>query len=201
MDVAGEKGFCRNGVAAPPARPLPARRPETTAVIDPSADGLQQHGRKNKLYFGDNLKILRDYVPAASVDLIYLDPPFNSSATYNVLFKEKSGDPAERDAAQITAFEGLAVAPLYERRLVRKWKTTGGHRPPLQQEAEAVYQEIVESGPREAHPPRKRGRGHRICFQRADQRWSAPAPSQRLVQSRAANSWSRLWDMSGSCLH
>jgi hypothetical protein len=38
---------------------------------------------KNKLYFGDNLKILREYVPEASVDLIYLDPPFNSSATYN----------------------------------------------------------------------------------------------------------------------
>ena len=47
---------------------------------------------KNKLYFGDNLKILREYVPDASVDLIYLDPPFNSSATYNVLFKEKSGE-------------------------------------------------------------------------------------------------------------
>ncbi len=81
---------------------------------------------KNKLYFGDNLKILRDYVPDASVDLIYLDPacagrpPINSSpsafarggpsdvtqdaerkskrerksnrATYNVLFKEKSGE-------------------------------------------------------------------------------------------------------------
>lgn len=34
---------------------------------------------KNRLYFGDNLKILREYVPDASVDLIYLDPPFNSS--------------------------------------------------------------------------------------------------------------------------
>ena len=59
---------------------------------------------KNKLYFGDNLKILREYVPDASVDLIYLDPPFNSSATYNVLFKEKSG---EESAAQITAFEDI----------------------------------------------------------------------------------------------
>jgi site-specific DNA-methyltransferase (adenine-specific) len=46
---------------------------------------------KNKLYFGDNLDILRREVPDASVDLIYLDPPFNSNATYNVLFKEKSG--------------------------------------------------------------------------------------------------------------
>jgi len=47
---------------------------------------------KNRLYFGDNLNILRREVPDASVDLIYLDPPFNSNATYNVLFKEKSGE-------------------------------------------------------------------------------------------------------------
>ncbi len=57
---------------------------------------------KNKLYFGDNLNILRKYVPTESVDLIYLDPPFNSNTTYNVLFQEKSG---EKSAAQITAFE------------------------------------------------------------------------------------------------
>ena len=57
---------------------------------------------KNKLYFGDNLKILRECVPDASIDLIYLDPPFNSNVNYNVLFKEKSG---EESAAQITAFE------------------------------------------------------------------------------------------------
>jgi len=57
---------------------------------------------KNKLYFGDNLSILRDHVADDSVDLIYLDPPFNSNANYNVLFAEKSG---EKSAAQITAFE------------------------------------------------------------------------------------------------
>jgi site-specific DNA-methyltransferase (adenine-specific) len=58
---------------------------------------------KNQLYFGDNLDILRGQrIPAGSVDLIYLDPPFNSNATYNVLFAEKSG---EKSAAQITAFE------------------------------------------------------------------------------------------------
>jgi site-specific DNA-methyltransferase (adenine-specific) len=57
---------------------------------------------KNQLYFGDNLDILRAYIPPASVDLIYLDPPFNSKATYNVLFAEKTG---EQSAAQITAFE------------------------------------------------------------------------------------------------
>lgn len=45
----------------------------------------------NTLYFGDNLDVLRQYVPDESVDLIYLDPPFNSRATYNVLFREKSG--------------------------------------------------------------------------------------------------------------
>jgi site-specific DNA-methyltransferase (adenine-specific) len=79
---------------------------------------------KNKLYFGDNLNILRDYVADASVDLIYLDPPFNSSATYNVLFKEKSG---EESAAQITAFEDTW-----------QWGL----------EPEGVYKEIVTSGPR-----------------------------------------------------
>ncbi len=58
---------------------------------------------KNQLYFGDNLEILRSgRIPVGSVDLIYLDPPFNSNATYNILFAEKSG---EKSAAQITAFE------------------------------------------------------------------------------------------------
>ena len=47
---------------------------------------LSKMDEKNKLYFGDNLRILCEYVTDASVDLIYLDPPFNSSATYNVLF-------------------------------------------------------------------------------------------------------------------
>jgi site-specific DNA-methyltransferase (adenine-specific) len=79
---------------------------------------------KNKLYFGDNLQILRDNVADASVDLIYLDPPFNSNANYNVLFKEKSG---EESTAQVTAFEDTW-----------QWSV----------EAEAVYKEIVTSGPR-----------------------------------------------------
>ena len=51
---------------------------------------------KNKLYFGDNLDILREHVPDESVDLVYLDPPFNSNATYNVLFKEASGEGLHR---------------------------------------------------------------------------------------------------------
>jgi adenine specific DNA methylase Mod len=56
----------------------------------------------NILYYGDNLEILRKYIPDSSIDLIYLDPPFNSKATYNVLYKEQTGEPSQ---AQITAFE------------------------------------------------------------------------------------------------
>ncbi len=55
----------------------------------------------NTLYYGDNLDILRQHVPDESVDLVYLDPPFNSNASYNVLFREKSG---EDSPAQIRAF-------------------------------------------------------------------------------------------------
>ena len=43
------------------------------------------------LYHGDNLDILRRYLPDASVDLVYLEPPFNSNRDYNVIFKDESG--------------------------------------------------------------------------------------------------------------
>ena len=56
----------------------------------------------NTLFYGDNLPILREYIPDASIDLIYLDPPFNSNRSYNVLFKNESGSQSE---AQITAFD------------------------------------------------------------------------------------------------
>jgi DNA modification methylase len=56
----------------------------------------------NTLYYGDNLDVLRRYIASESVDLVYLDPPFNSNATYNVLFAEHSG---EKAASQIRAFE------------------------------------------------------------------------------------------------
>jgi site-specific DNA-methyltransferase (adenine-specific) len=46
----------------------------------------------NHLYYGDNLQVLRDSIASDSVDLIYLDPPFNSNASYNVLFKGPSGE-------------------------------------------------------------------------------------------------------------
>ena len=57
---------------------------------------------ENVLYYGDNLDIVRRYIKDETVDLIYLDPPFNSNVTYNVLFGEQNGSQA---AAQIKAFE------------------------------------------------------------------------------------------------
>jgi site-specific DNA-methyltransferase (adenine-specific) len=57
---------------------------------------------RNTLFYGDNLTILRDYIPDESIDLIYLDPPFNSNATYNVLFKAPGG---EQSQSQIEAFD------------------------------------------------------------------------------------------------
>lgn len=78
----------------------------------------------NLLYYGDNLDILRRYVDAESVDLVYLDPPFNSNATYNVLFAEQSGAQA---ASQIKAFEDT-------------WR--------WDEEAARAYFEVVEAGGR-----------------------------------------------------
>src|SRR5438876_938832 len=57
---------------------------------------------ENTLFYGDNLFILREHLASESVDLIYLDPPFNSSRNYNVLFKDEKGVDSE---SQITAFE------------------------------------------------------------------------------------------------
>ena len=56
----------------------------------------------NTLYYGDNLSVLRESIRSETVDLIYLDPPFNSNASYNVLFKSPQGQEA---AAQIQAFD------------------------------------------------------------------------------------------------
>ena len=59
-------------------------------------------GRMNHLYHGDNLSVLRNSLADASVDLIYLDPPFSSNASYNVLFKGPAGADS---AARIEAFD------------------------------------------------------------------------------------------------
>src|SRR3990172_1325148 len=58
--------------------------------------------KTNVLYYGDNLDILRHPTPDESVDLISLDPPFNSNRSYNVLFRESSGAASD---AQLEAFE------------------------------------------------------------------------------------------------
>ena len=56
----------------------------------------------NQLYYGDNLDILRAHIPDETVDLIYIDPPFNSNQAYNVIFSEADGSSSQ---AQIQAFE------------------------------------------------------------------------------------------------
>jgi 16S rRNA G966 N2-methylase RsmD len=77
---------------------------------------------KNQLYYGDNLAVLREHIKDESVDLIYLDPPFNSRQDYNVLFAERDGT---RSASQIMAFEDT-------------WEWN--------MDAERAYEEIVERG-------------------------------------------------------
>ncbi len=57
---------------------------------------------KNTLFYGDNLAVMREYIADESVDLIYLDPPFNSNRNYNILYKDESGNESD---AQITAFK------------------------------------------------------------------------------------------------
>ena len=74
----------------------------------------------NRLYYGDNLDVLREHIGDESVDLIYLDPPFNSNRSYSVLFKEKSGDESQ---AQQEAFDDT-------------WTWS--------QESETVYQELLQ---------------------------------------------------------
>ncbi len=83
----------------------------------------------NVLYYGDNLDVLRRHIRAESVDLIYLDPPFNSNANYNILFEEHG----EKSAAQVQAFTDTWT-----------WDT----------DARADYEEIVEAGGRVAEAMR-----------------------------------------------
>jgi len=78
---------------------------------------------ENTLYYGDNLDILKRYIPDESIDLIYLDPPFNSNQSYNILFKEHNGTDS---AAQIKVFEDT-------------WH--------WDQKAEETYREITKTAP------------------------------------------------------
>lgn len=74
------------------------------------------------LFYGDNLDVLRNHIEDASVDLIYLDPPFNSNANYNVLFKSPDG---KQSQSQIEAFEDT-------------WHWTDA--------AEAAFDDVMRSG-------------------------------------------------------
>ena len=56
---------------------------------------------RNRLYYGDNLTIMRQEMGKSSVDLIYLDPPFNSRKDYNLLYKNMTGMPVPE---QVEAF-------------------------------------------------------------------------------------------------
>jgi len=85
---------------------------------------VPSNGPRNRLYYGDNLKVLRRHVQDESVDLVYLDPPFKSNQNYNVLFQEQDGT---RSAAQVKAFTDT-------------WR--------WDQAAAGAFQEVVESGGR-----------------------------------------------------
>ena len=77
---------------------------------------------RNTLFYGDNLAVMRAYIADESVDLVYLDPPFNSNASYNVLFKAPDGHQSQ---AQIEAFDDTW-----------HWTTS----------AEAAFDEVMQSG-------------------------------------------------------
>ena len=85
---------------------------------------MPENSSQNQLFYGDNLDVLRLHVASESVDLVYLDPPFNSNATYNVLFAERDGTQA---AAQIKVFGDT-------------WRWDEG--------AARAYAEVVEAGGR-----------------------------------------------------
>ena len=72
-------------------------RPANPAILPP-----HRGQTTNRLYYGDNFDVLRQHIPDASVDLIYLDAPFNSIASYNILFKSPTGQGAN---ASIIAFD------------------------------------------------------------------------------------------------
>ncbi len=85
----------------------------------------------NTMYYGDNLDVLREHVPSGSIDLVYLDPPFNSNRNYNVLFAEQDHADSE---AQIRAFEDC-------------WH--------WDQAAERAYKELTDPGAEERGVPAK----------------------------------------------
>jgi hypothetical protein len=97
------------------------------------------------LYYGDNLEILRRYLKEETVNLVYLDPPFNSAQNYNAFFQEKDGSAA---ASQIRAFEDT-------------WSWN--------QESQRVYEELVlQVQTREDHSDEARGSARIQAVSRRD---------------------------------
>lgn len=94
LGPSGGRLLCVSMLRAARLRLLPACPPGVCVAM--------LRGSMGTLYYGDNLDILRRYLADASVDLVYLDPPFNSAQTYNAFFQEKDGTAA---ASQIKAFE------------------------------------------------------------------------------------------------
>jgi DNA modification methylase len=89
--------YCRTRNTPQPELNKP--NPTTNQISDTNPKHVTT---KNQLYYGDNYEVLRRYIKDESVDLIYLDPPFNSRQDYNVLFAEKDGS---QSSSQIHAFE------------------------------------------------------------------------------------------------
>lgn len=107
--------------------------PNTSTSLTAGASPGDDRSRVARLYFGDNLGVLRDYIDDESVDLVYLDPPFNSNRSYNVLFAEND---RSESAAQIEAFNDTW-----------RWDAT----------VERNYREIIGDVPsRSAVPPKLR---------------------------------------------
>jgi len=80
------------------------------------------HLGRNLLFYGDNVDVLRNRIPSASVDLIYLDPPFNSNRSYNVLFRSRGGAEAQ---AQIEAFDDTWIGRRSPRASTGSWCRVG----------------------------------------------------------------------------
>jgi site-specific DNA-methyltransferase (adenine-specific) len=111
LEVRISPGVTHRGQGCDDIIDVAQRRPDAyTPAVDP-----------NLLYYGDNLDVLRRHVKDESVDLVYLDPPFNSNATYNLLFEEHG----EKAAAQVQAFTDTW-----------EWNT----------DARQAYEEVVEAG-------------------------------------------------------
>ncbi|MBM3235703.1 site-specific DNA-methyltransferase [Candidatus Poribacteria bacterium] len=97
----------------------------------------------NVLYYGDNLDILRNYIADESIDLIYIDPPFNSNQAYNVIFSENnaSSSPRYSFAREDPVFQtrGITGSQAQIRAFEDTWHWT--------EQTEQTYSEMIEKAP------------------------------------------------------